>query len=75
MWTTSVLVGRGLGFRQLFSLSGSEVVCEVDCGAGRAESPSSGGSEEMAAALLSSSMGVGLALWEEVNEPSLWLGL
>lgn len=62
MWATSLLLGQGFGFRRLFSLSAFEVVCELDCGAGRPESPSSGGSEEMAAALLSSSMGVGLAL-------------
>lgn len=61
VWATSA-PGQGFGFGQLFSLSVPEVVCELGCGAGTPGSPSSGGSGEMAAALLSSSMGVGLAL-------------
>ena len=54
--------GHGFGFGQLFAFSVVEVACELGCGAGRLGSPSSGGSGEMAGALLSSSMGVGLAL-------------
>lgn len=61
MWATSGL-GQGFGFGQLFAVSAVEVVCELGCGAGRLGSPSSGGSGEMAGALLSSSMDVGLAL-------------
>lgn len=62
--TTSFLPspGQGCGLGQLFSFSAFELVCELGCGAGKPGSPSSGGSREMAAALLSSSMGVGLAL-------------
>lgn len=55
-------LGQGFGLGQLFALSVVGVTCELDCGAGRPGSPSSGGSGEMAGALLSSSMGVGLAL-------------
>lgn len=55
-------LGQGFGSGQLFGLSVVEVACEPGRGAGRPGSPSSGGSGEMAGALLSSSMGVGLAL-------------
>lgn len=61
MWATSAL-GQGFGFGQLFALSAVEVVCELVCGAVRFGSPSSGVSGEMAGALFSSSMDIGLAL-------------
>lgn len=47
-------LGQGVGSGQLFAVSVVEV--ELGCGAGRLGSPSSGGSGEMARALLSSSM-------------------
>lgn len=47
-------LGQGVGSWQLFAVSVVEV--ELGCGAGRLGSPSSGGSGEMARALLSSSM-------------------
>lgn len=60
MWATSELE-KGIGLGQPFALSMVEVVCEFGGGTGTLESPSSGGSGEIAGALLSS-MGVGLAL-------------
>lgn len=47
-------LGQGVGSGQLFAISVVEV--ELGCRAGRLGSPSSGGSGEMARALLSSSM-------------------
>ncbi len=56
-------LGQAFGLGQSwFTVCVGEVACRLGCGAGRLESPSSGGSGEMAGALLSSSMGVGLAL-------------
>lgn len=52
-------LGQGSGFGQPFSVSAVEVACELGGAAGKLGSPSSGGSGEMAGALLSSSMGVG----------------
>lgn len=49
-------LGQGFGLGQLFVSSVVEVPCELGCEAGRLGSPSSGGSGEMARALLSSSM-------------------
>lgn len=67
MWATSA-PGQGFGLGQsLFTVSVVEVARKLGRRAGRLGSPSSGGSGEMAGALLSSSMGVGLALMEGVG--------
>lgn len=56
------LLGPVFGFRLIFALSVEGFTCELCSGAAGLGSPSSGGSGDITGTLLSSSMGVGLAL-------------
>lgn len=64
VFANSFLPGLGQGFwlGGSFDLTSVKVACVSGCGADGLGSPSSGGCGEMAGAVLSSSMGVGLAL-------------
>lgn len=75
-YSSSPGLGQGDGSGQLFAVSVVEV--ELDCGAGRLGSPSSGGSGEMARALLSSSMALtegsgGAKEWAWITERRMLL--